>query len=124
MIEFRPERQKKVFIEKGQQDPLMAKNIALPSMILMPGASWNLLSSLFGNRIIHENKEDRMLFDLQFLEEVIQGNLGNLLHGPDVLSQESSKAGERSVQKGPAERLNHRGSVNFLAQLNKADNKG
>ncbi len=65
-----------------------------------------------------------MLFDLQPLEEVIQGDLCNLLHGPDVFSQESSKTGERSVQKGPAERLNHRGSVNFLAQLNKADDKG
>jgi len=124
MIEFGPERQKKVFIKQSQEDPLMAKDIGFLSMISMPRTSWNLLACLLGERIIHDKKQDGMGLDPQGLEKPNQTDLDDLLHGPDVLSQESGKAAKRAVEKGMGKRLNHGRSMDLLAQLDEADNKG
>ena len=124
MIEFGPAGQKKVFIKQSQKYPLVAKNILVLRMIFMPGTSWNLLTCLLDDRVIHDKKEDRMSFDPQGVEELVQSGPCDLLHGPDVLSQESGKTGERSVEKRMSKGLNHGRSVHFFAQLDKANDKG
>ena len=91
MIEFSPERQKKVFIEQAREDPLVAKDKSLLSMISMPGTSGNLLACLLGNGVIHNKKEHGLGFDPQGMEELIQCGLCNFFHRPDVLSQESGE---------------------------------
>jgi hypothetical protein len=45
-----------------------------------------------GNGVIHDEKKNRIGFDPQLIEELGQSDLCNLFHGPDILSQESSKA--------------------------------
>jgi len=124
MIEFGPERQKKIFIKQGREDPLVAKDKGLLSVISMPGTSWNLLPCFLSNGVIHDKKEDGLGFDPQSMEELIQSGLCNLLHGPDVLSQESGETGKRSMQKRMAKGLNHRRRVDFFTQLDEANNKG
>jgi hypothetical protein len=57
MIEFGPEGQKKVLIEQGREDPLVAEDVALLSVISMPRTSWNLFATLLDNRVIHDKKE-------------------------------------------------------------------
>jgi len=81
----------------------------------MPGAAGHLSACLLGDGVIHDKKEDRMGFDPQTMEKLGQSDLRNLLHGPDILSQESSKARKRSPKKGIREGLDHRGSMGFLA---------
>jgi hypothetical protein len=99
MIEFGPEGQKKVLIEQGKEDPLVAKDIGLLSMIPMPGTSWNLFATLRDDRVIHDKKEHGMGSDPQGMKELLQGGLGHFLHGPDVLSKESGETGQRPVKK-------------------------
>src|SRR4030043_1646215 len=99
MAEFGPEGQKKIFIEQGREDPLMAEDICLLSMISMPGTSWNLFTTLVDDRVIHDKKQDGMSFDLQGMEELLQGRFGHFLQGPDVLSKESGETGQRPVKK-------------------------
>jgi hypothetical protein len=124
MIELGPKGQKKVFVEQGRKHPLMAKDIGhILSMIFIPRASRNLLPTLFGNGIIDNKKEDRVGFDVQGMKELLQSDFCNFFKGPDVLSQESGEARKRAVQKGMGKGLNHRGSVGFFAQLNKASDK-
>ena len=123
MIEFGLERQKKVFIKQGQEDPLVAKDIGFLSMISMPGTSWNLLACFLGKGVIHDKKEDGIGFDPQSLEKPDQSDLCNFLHGPDVLSQESGKTAKRAVEKGMGKSLNHRRGVHFSAQLDEAEDK-
>ena len=108
VIELGPEGQEKVLIEQGREHPLVAKDIGhVLSMIFIPTTSWDLSASLFAKGIIHDKKEDRMGFDPQGMEELMQGDFCNLLQGPDVLAQESSEAAEGAVQKRPTEGLNH-----------------
>jgi hypothetical protein len=103
----------------------MAKDIGhLLSMIFMPSTPWNALASLSNKGVIDNEKEDRLGFDSQGKEEFFQSDLDHLLCGPNVLSQEPGKAGKRSVQEGTAERLNHRGGMGLLSQLDKSDDKG
>jgi hypothetical protein len=90
----------------------------------MPGISWNLLSRLLGNGVIHDKKEYRMGFDPQIMEELGQSDLRDRFHGPDIFSQESGEAAKRSVKKGKTEGLNHGGGVGFFFQLDEADDKG
>jgi len=99
MIELGPQGEKKVFIEQGRKDPLVAKDIGLLSMISMPGTSWNLFTTLVDDRVIHDKKEHGMGFNPQAMEELFQSGLGHLLQGPDVLSEESGEAGQRAVKK-------------------------
>jgi hypothetical protein len=124
MIEFCPQRQKKVFIKQGKEDPLVTKDIGLLSMIPMPGTSWNLFACLLGEGVIDNQKENGMGFDPQGMEELIQSGLCDLLHGPDVVPQESGEARKRSVQKAMGKGLNHRRSVELFAQLDEGDDKG
>ncbi len=103
----------------------MAEDIGhVLSMILIPTAPWNLFPCLLDKGIIDDEKQNRRGFDLQGVEELVQSRLHHLLRGPNALSQESGKTGKRSVQERQAEGLNHRGSMNFFAQLDKADEKG
>jgi hypothetical protein len=124
MIEFGPERQKKVFIKQGKEDPLVTKDIGLLSMISMPGTSWNFLPCLLGDGVIDNKKENGMGFDPQGMKELVQSGLCDLLHAPDALSQKSGEAAKRSMQKGTGKGLNHRGSVDLFAQLDEGDDKG
>lgn len=92
VIEVGPEGQKEVFIEESKEDPLVAKDMGFVGSLFMPGTSGHLLACLLGNGVIHDKKEDRMGFDPQLMEELGQSDLCDLFHGPDILSQESSKA--------------------------------
>ena len=124
VIELGPKGQEKIFIKQGRKHPLVAKDIShILSMIFVPRASWNLLATLLSNGIINDKKEDRVGFDAQGIKELLQSDLCNLFEGPDVLSQETGETGERAVQEGIGKGLNHRGSVRFFAQLDKASDK-
>jgi hypothetical protein len=92
VIEVDPERQKEVLIKEGKQDPLVAKDMGFVCSLFMPGTSGHLLACLLSNGVVHDKKEDRMGFNLQMMEELGQSDLRDLFHGPDILSQESSKA--------------------------------
>ena len=92
VIEMSPEGQKEVMIKESKEDPLMAKDMGFVCSLFMPGTSGHLSACLLGNGVIHDKKEDRMGFDPQMIEELGQSDLGDLFHGPDILSQESSKA--------------------------------
>jgi len=103
----------------------MAKDIGhVLGMILMPPAAGNPFASLFNQAVIHDKKEDIPGRDTHGLKELIQGGLRNFLHSPNIVSQESSEAGERSAQKRTGKGLHHRGRVGLFPQLDKADNKG
>jgi len=92
VIGVSPEGQKKILIKKSKEDPLVAKDVGFVCSLFMPGAAGHLLACLLGNGVIHDKKEDRMGVDPQMMEELGQSDLCNLFHGPDILSQESSKA--------------------------------
>jgi hypothetical protein len=103
----------------------MAKDIGhVLGMILMPTTAGNLLTCLFNKAIIHDKKDNIPGSDPQRPEELTQSGIHNFLHSPKIFSQESSKAGKRSVQERTSEGLYHGGSVNFFAQLDEADDKG
>jgi hypothetical protein len=92
VIEVGPEGQKKILIEESKEDPLVAKDMGFVCSLFMPGATGHLLACFLGDSVIHDKKEDRMGFDPQVMEELGQSDLRNFFHGPDILSQESSKA--------------------------------
>jgi hypothetical protein len=92
VIEVGPEGQKEVLIKEGKQDPLVTKDMGFICSLFMPGTSGHLLACFWGNGVIHDKKKDRMGFDPQMMEELRQSDLCDLFHGPDILSQESSKA--------------------------------
>jgi len=92
VIEMSPEGQKEVLIKESKEDPLVAKNVGFVCSLFMPGASGHRRACLLSNGVIHDKKEDRMGFDPQMMEELGQSGLCDLFHGPDILSQESSKA--------------------------------
>jgi hypothetical protein len=92
VIEMSPEGQKEVLIKESKEDPLVSKDMGFVCALLMPGAAGHLLACLLGDGVIHDKKEDRMGFDPQMMEELGQSGLRNLFRGPDILSQESSKA--------------------------------
>ena len=99
MIEFGPEGQKKVLIEQGREDPLVAKDKGFLGMIAMPGTSGNLFACLLDDRVIHDKKEHGMGFDMQGVKELFQGGLNHFFQEPDVLSEESGEAGQRPMKK-------------------------
>jgi hypothetical protein len=92
VIEVSPEGQKEVLIKESKEDPLVAKDMGFVCSLFMPGAAGHLCACLLGDGVIHDKKEDRMGFDPQMMEELRQSDLCDLFHGPDILSQESSKA--------------------------------
>ena len=103
----------------------MAKDIGhILSMIFMPSTPGDFLACLLDQGVIDNKEDDRLGFDSQGIEELVQGGFHNLFHRPDVLPQESGETGEGSVKKGTGKGLNHRRSVDFFAQLNEAHNEG
>jgi hypothetical protein len=92
VIEMSPEGQKEVLVKESKENPLVAKDMGFVCPLFMPGAARHLGACFLSNGVIHDKKEDRMGFDSQMMEELGQSDLRNLFHGPDVLSQESSKA--------------------------------
>ena len=58
------------------------------------------------------------------MEELGQSDLCDLLHGPDILSEESGETGKRAAKKGVTEGSDHGAGVGLFARLNKADNIG
>ena len=90
----------------------------------MPSTPGDFLSCFWNQGVIDNKKEDRLGFDSQDVKELFQSDLDHFLCSPNVLSQESGEAGKGSVQEGKAKGLNHRGGMNFLAQLDKSDDKG
>lgn len=92
VIEVGPERQKKVLIKEGKQDPLVTKDMGFACSIFMPGTTGHLLACLFGKGVIHDEKKNRIGFDPQMIEELRQSDLCDLFHGPHILSEESSEA--------------------------------
>jgi hypothetical protein len=107
VIEVGPEGQKEVSIKEGKQDPLVAKDMGFVCSLFMPGTSGHLPACLLSNGIIHDNKEGRMGFDPQMMEELRQSDLCDLFHGPHILSEEPGEAAERSAKKGIGKGLNH-----------------
>lgn len=65
-----------------------------------------------------------MGFDPQGGEELVQSGLCELPYGRDVFPPKSGEAGKRSVQKVMGKGLNHRGGVDFFAELDEVDHKG
>jgi hypothetical protein len=103
----------------------MAKDIGhILGMIFMPSTPGDFLACLLDQGVINNKEEDRLGFDSQGIEELVQGGFHNFFHRPDVLPQEPGETGERSVKKGARKGLNHRRSVDFFAQLNEAHNEG
>jgi len=124
VIESSSEGQKSVFIEQSRQNPLVAEDIRqVLGMILIPSTTGNLLSRFFEDRIIQEEKDDRAGFNPKGMEEFLQSNLQDLIHGPRIFSQEASEAGERSAEKGAGQGLDHGGGMGFFAQLDETGNK-
>src|SRR4030043_2349059 len=124
MIELGPQGEKRIFVEQGREDPLMAKDIGhVLGMILMPTTARNLLACLFNKGVIHDKKDNIPGSDPQRLEELMQSGLRDLLHSPKVFSQKSSKAGERSPEDRMSRGLHHGGSVEFFSQLDETDDK-
>jgi hypothetical protein len=103
----------------------MAKDIGhVLSMILMPTTAGNLPATFLGQRVIHDKKDNVSDRNPQRLKEFKQSGFGDLLRRPPVFSQESSKTAKRSTQERMLNKgANHRGGVNFLAQLDEADDK-
>jgi len=63
VIEFSPQRQKKVLIEESQEHPLVAKDMRFTSPIFMPGTTGHLSACLLGKGVIHDEEENTMGFD-------------------------------------------------------------
>jgi hypothetical protein len=92
VIEMSPEGQKEVLIKERKEHPLVAEDMGFACPVFMPGTSGHLSACLFGDGVIHDKKENRMVVDSQMMEELGQSDLCHLFHGPDVFSKESSKA--------------------------------
>ena len=104
---------------------MMAKDIGhVLSMIFMPSTARDFLACLGNQRIIDNEEEDRLGFDVQDLKELAQSGLDHFFHGPDILPQEPRETAEGSVKKGPREGLDHRRGVDFFTQLDKAHDEG
>jgi hypothetical protein len=98
VIESSSEGQKSLFIEQSRQNPLVAKDVRqVLGMILIPSTTGNLLSRFLEDCIIQEEKDDRAGFNPESMEEFLQSNLQDLIHGPGIFPQEAGEARERPV---------------------------
>jgi hypothetical protein len=61
-------------------------------MVLVPRATRNPFSTLWGDRIINHEKDHAMGFDSKGIEESPQGDLDELLLCPGVFAEESGEA--------------------------------
>ncbi len=110
-----------MFMEERRQNPLVAENISqVLGMILIPSAAGDLLPRFLDNRVVQEKKDDGAGFNLEGMEELMDSRSQDLIQGPGIFSEEPGKAGERSGEEGPRQRLNHRGGMPFFPQLDKA----
>jgi len=73
---------------------------------------------------IQKKKDDGTGFNLERLEEFLQSQGQDFIHGPGILSQETSDTGERSGKKRASQSLDHGGGVSFFSQLDEAHNEG
>ena len=104
---------------------MMAKDVGhILSMVFMPGTSRDCFPCLLDQGVIDNKEQDRLGFDSQGREELIQSRFDNFFHFPDVLPQEPGETGEGSMQEGPRNRLNHRRGMDFFTQLNEPHNEG
>jgi|PlaIllAssembly_1097288.scaffolds.fasta_scaffold236813_1 hypothetical protein len=102
----------------------MAKDIShILGMIFMPSTAGDFLACLWDQGVINNKEEDRLGFDSQGVEELMQGSFHNFLHRPDVLPQEPGETRQRSVKKGTRKGLNHRRGMDFFAQLDETHNE-
>jgi hypothetical protein len=93
MIESGPKGQKKVLLKQGRKDPLVTKDIGhIVSMVLVPRAAGDLFPTLLGDGIIDNEKDHTTGPDSECIEELPQGDLGQVLFGPGVFAQESGEA--------------------------------
>ena len=103
----------------------MAKDVGhVLSMIFMPSTPRDCSPGLLDQGVIENKEQDRLGFDLQGGEELIQSRFDDLFDSPDVLSQEPGETAEGSMKKGTRNRLNHRRGMNFFAQLNESQDEG
>jgi hypothetical protein len=65
-------------------------------MILIPTASGDFLPGFFDDRIVQEQKDDRVGFNFKGLEEFLKSQGQDLISSPGILSQEPGEAGEGS----------------------------
>jgi hypothetical protein len=125
MVEAGAQGQDRLFIEEGRQNPLVAKDIRqVLSMILIPSAAGEFLPCFLDNRIIEEKKDDRAGLNLESMEEFMESRSQDLIHGPDILSEEPGETGERSGKERARQRLDHGGGVSFFSQLDEAHKEG
>ena len=125
MIEAGSQRQERLFIQERSQDPLVAKDICqVLGMILIPTAAGDFLPGFFDNCIVQEQKDDRGELDLKGMEEILKRQVQNLIHRPNILSQEPGEAGEGSGQERTGQRLDLERGVSFFSQLDEAHNEG
>jgi hypothetical protein len=102
----------------------MAKDVGhILGMIFIPSSAGNFLSGLFDNGIIQEEKDNGASFNLEGMEEFLQSQGQDGIHGPGILSQETGEAGKRSGKKRARQRLDHGRGVPFFPQLDEANNK-
>ena len=94
------------------------------SMIFMPGTPRDCSPCLLDQGVIDNKEHDRLGFDLQGGEELIQSRFDNFFDSPNILPQEPGETGEGSMKKGTRNRLNHRGGMGFFAQLNEPHDEG
>lgn len=98
MVEFGPQGEEELSVKEGRKDPLVAKDLGhLIVMVSIPGAARNLFPSFLNQRIIDNKKYDGLGFNVQGMEEVFEFDFSAFFHGPNVLSQKSSKAGEGAL---------------------------
>jgi len=73
--------------------------------------------------IIDKENEDRVSFDMQFMEELSQFDSYDFFLGPRVFSQESFKACDGSLDRAAPEGFNHRGGMSLLSQSDESCDK-
>ncbi len=103
----------------------MAKDVShILSMIFMPGTPRDCFPCLLDQGVIDNKEQDRLSFDSQGREELIQSRIDNFLDSPDVFSQEPGETGEGSAKERTRNRSNHRRGMGFFSQLDEPHDEG
>jgi len=124
VVELCSKGKEEVSIEECRDDPLVTEYpCQIFSMILIPGAPRNLFTCLSNDGIIDKEKEDRVSFDMQFMEELLQFDLYDFFLGPNVFTQESCEACKGSLDRGATEGFDHRGGMSLFSQSDESCDK-
>jgi hypothetical protein len=124
VVELCSKGKEEVPIEEGRDEPLVTKEPShILIMIPIPGASRNLFTCLSNEGIIDKEKEDRVSFDMQFMEELSQFDSDDFFLGPRVFSQESCEACDGSLDRGRTEGFDHRGGMGFFSLSDESHDK-